>query len=104
MLDHLELKVHPHHETWIDPVPGQILQLLRLLGPSNKSELLVFGPVEMLRACIRLVVVGAVAMATIVIRIASVVVASSWCWNMDRWHNLLSVVLLPLLTSMTSVG
>ena len=104
MLDHLEPKAHPCHETGIDPVTGQILWLLRLLGPSNKSELLVFGPVKMLRACIRLVVIGAVATATIVIRIALVVIASSWCWNMDRWHNLLSVVLLPLLTSMTSVG
>ena len=41
------------------------------------SELLVFGPVEMLRMCIRLVMVGAISTMTIVIRVASVVVASS---------------------------
>ena len=84
MLDHLEPKVHPCHETWIDPVPGQILRLLRLLGPSNKSELLVFGPVEMLRTCIRLVVIGAVATATIIIRIASVVIAHILVWEQEQ--------------------
>ena len=81
MLDHLEPKVHPRHETWIDPVPGQILLLLRLLGPSNMSELLVFGPVKILRMCIRLGVIGAVATTTIVICIASVVIALPWHRN-----------------------
>ena len=79
MLDHLEPKAHPHHETWIDPVPGQILLLLRVLGPSNMSELL--GLVEILRTCIRLGVIGAVSTTTIISRIASVVVALPWCRN-----------------------
>ena len=79
VVDHIELKVHPHLLMWIDPVPGQIFRLLYSLGPSSMTELIVLGPTKMLRLSVVASIIGVVVatMTTIVIRDASRI-SSSW--------------------------
>ena len=77
-LDHVEPKVHPHLLIWIDPVPGQIFQLLYSLGPSSMIELIVLGPTKMLRLVVVASIIGIVVIVTttVVIHVASRVSSS----------------------------